>query len=112
MSYFNFCWYKNNYFFNRWKLLQKVKDRYNNWWGKEKAGKYYTEKKDFLKQNARIKSRKLSEEEKEANRKYGNKNIENDKKRENKLKEYWVFAYYQKRWVNNGLIEKNMKKGC
>ena len=37
------------YFFNGHELLQKVKDRYHNCGGKEKAAECYIENKEFLK---------------------------------------------------------------
>ena len=37
------------YFFNGQELLQKVKDRYHNCGGKEKAAECYIENKEFLK---------------------------------------------------------------
>ena len=44
---------KSFYWFNRQELLQKAKDRYHNCSGKEKAAKYYLEKKEIFKEKAR-----------------------------------------------------------
>ena len=57
------------YWLNRQELLQKAKDKYHNG-GKERAAEYYTRNKDVIKEKARNKYRNLSEEEKEAKRKY------------------------------------------
>ena len=54
------------YWFNRKELLKKVKDKYHNCGGKEKAAKYYGKNKDVIKEKANNKYRKLSEEQKEA----------------------------------------------
>ena len=54
------------YWFNRKELLKKVKDKYHNCGGKEKAAKYYVKNKDVIKEKANNKYRKLSEEQKEA----------------------------------------------
>ena len=52
------------YYFNRKNLLQKAKDKYHSFGGKEKATKYYIWNKEVLKENAKNKYRNLSEEEK------------------------------------------------
>ena len=67
------------YWFNRQELLQKAKEKYDNG-GKEKAAKYYRDNKDAIKEKANCKYKNLSEEEKEAKRKYS-------KNRYNKIKE-------------------------
>ena len=36
------------YWFHRHELLQKVKNRYHNCGGKERAAKYYTDNKEVL----------------------------------------------------------------
>ena len=59
-----------HYWFNRQKLLQKAKDRYLNGGGKEKAYKHYIANKHVLTEKARNKYINLSEEGKEAKRKY------------------------------------------
>ena len=62
------------------RISAKSKNRYHNCDGKEKAGKYYLENEDILKENAKIKYRNLSEGEKEAKRKYGKNRGRNMKK--------------------------------
>ena len=57
--------------------MQKAKDRYHNCGGKEKAAEYYITNKDVLKENAKNKYRKLSEEENEAKREYGKNRYKN-----------------------------------
>ena len=59
------------YWFNRQELLQKVKDKYHNYGGKEKAAEYYLANKDAIKEKANNKYKNLSEEQKQAKRKYG-----------------------------------------
>ena len=51
----------NYYELNKDKLLGKVRDRYHNSDGKEKATKYYKNNQEVLKENAIINYRKLSE---------------------------------------------------
>ena len=58
------------YYFNRKNLLQKAKDKYHNFGGKEKV----------LKENAKNKNRNLSEEEKETKKEYGKDRNRNIKK--------------------------------
>ena len=58
------------YWFNKQKLLQKAKEKYDNNGGKEKAAKYYQANKYVLKDEARNKYRNLTEEEKEVKRRY------------------------------------------
>ena len=41
------------YWFNGQELLQKAKDKYHNFGGKEKAAEYYLENKDVLKEKTR-----------------------------------------------------------
>ena len=53
------------YWFNKQELLQKAKERYTNNGGKEKAGKYYLDNKDVLKEKAKNVCKNLSEEEEE-----------------------------------------------
>ena len=67
------------YWFNRQKLLQKVKDRYHNGGGKEEPAAYHIANKDVIKEKARDKYRNLSEEEKEANREYSRNEYKNMK---------------------------------
>ena len=38
----------SHYWFNREKVLQKAKQKYDNCGGKEKAAEYYRPNKDFL----------------------------------------------------------------
>ena len=57
------------YWFNRQKLLQKAKEKYDNG-GKEKAGKFYGDNKDVIKEKSNDKYKNLSEEEKETKRQY------------------------------------------
>ena len=59
------------YWFNRRKLLQKAKEKYDNG-GKEKAAKYYQDNKDVIKEKANSTYKNLSEEEKKAKRQYSN----------------------------------------
>lgn len=61
----------NYYELNKDKLLGKVRDRYHNSDGKEKATKYYKNNQEVLKENAIINYRKLSEGKKEIKRAYG-----------------------------------------
>ena len=68
------------YYFNRKNLLQKAKDKYHNFGGKEKAAKYYIQNKEVLKENAKNKNRNLSEEEKETKKEYGKDRDRNIKK--------------------------------
>ena len=60
----------NYYWFNRQDLLQKAKEKYPNCGGKEKAAEYYCKDKDVMKENVNSKYKNLSEEQKEAKRKY------------------------------------------
>ena len=71
------------YYFNRKNLLQKAKDKYHNFGGKEKAAKYYIRNKEVLKENAKNKNRNLSEEEKETKKECGK-----DKNRNKKMKKH------------------------
>ena len=68
------------YYFNRKNLLQKAKDKYHNFGGKEKAAKYYIRNKEVLKENAKNKYRNLSEEEKKTKKEYGKDGNRNMKK--------------------------------
>ena len=54
----------SHYWFNKKELLQKAKEIYGNG-GKEKAGKYYQDNKDVIKEKANNKYENLSEEERE-----------------------------------------------
>ena len=45
------------YWFNRQELLQKAKEKYHNYGGKEKAAEYYQTNKDAIKQRANDKYR-------------------------------------------------------
>ena len=51
--------------------MQKAKDKYHNCGGKEKTAEYYLQNKDAIKAKANNKYKNLSEEQKEAKRKYG-----------------------------------------
>ena len=55
----------SHYWFNRQEVLEKAKDRYHNDVGKEKAAEYYIPDKVVIKQKAKNKYRKLSQDEKE-----------------------------------------------
>ena len=74
------------YYFNRKNLLQKAKDKYHNFGGKEKAAKYYIWNKEVLKENAKNKYRNLSEEEKKTKKEYGKDGNRNMKKWKNMRK--------------------------
>ena len=63
--------------------MQKVKDRYHNYSGKEKASGYYLKTKDVLKENAKNKYRNLYEEKKEGKKDMEEMDIKNERK--NKL---------------------------
>ena len=52
------CWFKRD------ELLKKAKPKYHNKGGKEKAAKYYEDKKEAIKEKARIKYEDLTIEEK------------------------------------------------
>ena len=58
------------YWFNKQELLKKAKEKYRNNGGKEKAGKYYLDNKDVMKEKPQIVYRNLSEEKKEVKRFY------------------------------------------
>ena len=60
----------SHHWFNRQEVLEKAKDRYHNDSGKEKAAEYYIPDKVFIKQKAKNKYRKLSQDEKEAKNEY------------------------------------------
>ena len=60
----------SHHWFNRQEVLEKAKDRYHNDGGKEKAAEYYIPDKVFIKQKAKNKDRKLSQDEKEAKNEY------------------------------------------
>ena len=62
---------RSYYWFNRQELLEKGKDRYHNRGGKKEAAEYCISNQDFMKEKAKNKYRKLSEEAKEAKRGYG-----------------------------------------
>ena len=68
------------YYFNRKNLLQKAKDKYHYFGGKEKAAKYYIRNKEVLKENAKNKQKNLSEEEKKTKKEYGKDGNRNMKK--------------------------------
>ena len=54
----NFCHIKISYYwFNKEKLLQKAKDKYQNCRGKEKAGEYYLKNKDVIKEKSNNKNK-------------------------------------------------------
>ena len=52
------------FWFNRQELLKKVKDKYHNKGGKEKAAKYYQGNKDVIKEKRKEKYKNLIEKEK------------------------------------------------
>ena len=58
----------NYYWFNRKEVLQKAKEKYDNYGGKEKAAEYYRTNKDFSKVKARNKYKNMSKEEKKQKR--------------------------------------------
>ena len=70
----------NYYWYNRQYLLQKAKEKYHDYGGKEKAAEYYLQNKDFIKEKSN-KYKNLSEEEKEAKRKYNKDRYEKMKKK-------------------------------
>ena len=49
---------------------QKLRNKYHNQGGKEKAKQYYQQNKDVIKEKARVRYQNLSEEEKELKRQY------------------------------------------
>ena len=59
------------YWFNGQELLQKAKDKYHNFGGKEKAAEYYLENKDVLKE----KNKKISIKTCQKKKKKQNENI-------------------------------------
>ena len=59
------------YWFNGQELLQKAKDKYHNFGGKEKAAEYYLENKDVLKE----KNQKISIKTCQKKKKKQNENI-------------------------------------
>ena len=61
--------------------MQKAKDKYQNCGGKEQAAKYYLENEEILKEKAKNKCRKFSEEEKEAEKEYGRNRYRNMKEK-------------------------------
>ena len=70
----------SHYWFNRVEVLQKAKEKYGNGSGKEKAAEYYKTNKDVLKEKARNRYRKMSQEEKEAKRKFSKNRYKEMKK--------------------------------
>lgn len=54
----------SDYQFNRDINLREAKDRYHKSGGKEKAAKYYKDKQEFLRENAKNNYRDLSEDKK------------------------------------------------
>ena len=73
----------SHYWFNREKVLQKAKQKYDNCGGKEKAAEYYRPNKDFLNKNAKNRYRDLSEKEKEAKEDYSKNRYKEMKKYKN-----------------------------
>ena len=69
------------YWFNRQELLQRAKDKSHNIGGKEEAVEYYCKNKNVIKEKANNKYKNLSEEEKEANRKYSKNKYEKMKEK-------------------------------
>ena len=68
--------------------MEKVKYRYNNGGGKEKASEYSIKNKEDLKETSKNKCRNLPEEEKEAKREYGRNRYRNMTEDKDKLREY------------------------
>ena len=58
------------YLYSRQELLKRAKEKYHNCGEKEKTTEYYCKNKDAIKEKANNKYKSLSEEEKEAKRKY------------------------------------------
>ena len=58
------------YWFNREKLLKNAWNKYHNNGGRQKAAEYYRKNADLIKFEARNKYKKLSEKEKNNERKY------------------------------------------
>ena len=56
---------------------EKLKDKYHNEGGKEKAKEYYQNNKDIIKQKAKMRYQNLSEEEKELTRQYSRESFKN-----------------------------------
>ena len=52
------------------KNKEKLKDKYHNQGGKEKAKEYYQNNKDVIKEKAKIRYQYLSEEQKQLKRQY------------------------------------------
>ena len=69
------------YQFNKEEVLQKVKEKYNNCCGSEKAAEYYRTNKDVLKEKAKNRYRNLSEKEKEAKKDYSRSRYKEMKKK-------------------------------
>ena len=61
--------------------MQKAKDRYHNCGGKEKAAEYYLENSGVLKEKAKNKCGRFSEEQAEGKRKYRKNRYKNIKKK-------------------------------
>ena len=80
------------YWFNRQEILQKSKERYS----KEKAAKYYFQKKEVIKGKAKNRYKNLSKEEK-------NKIKEYQKKR------YQELIQYKKEALKNKLINSSVR---
>ena len=68
------------YWFNKQELLQKAKEKYYNCGGKERAAEYYLANKDVIKEKENNRYKNLSEEQKQAKRKYGQDDYKNKNK--------------------------------
>ena len=60
------------YWFNGQEILQKAKERYS----KEKAGQYYLQNKEVIKENSRERYKNLSEEENNKTKEYQRKTFQ------------------------------------
>ena len=68
--------------------MQKAKDKYHNYGGKEKAAECHLANKDSIKEKANNKYKSLSEEEEEAKRKYGQDRYKKIKKNQANFVKY------------------------
>ena len=63
----------SSYWCNRQEILQKAKQRYS----KEKAGEYYQQNKEAIKEKSRNRYKNMSEEEKNKIKEYQKRGIKN-----------------------------------
>ena len=61
------------YWCNRWKILQKAKERYS----KEKAAEFYQQNKEVIKEKSRNRYKSKSEEEKNRVKEHQKRGIKN-----------------------------------